>query len=662
MKNFVLLIFLVYLASCSRSIVDTDLKLGDGTDVDVTLEAELGKGVSNPSLFYNATDDVWEICNEGVPCLPIADTDIFIKDITVHSDFLIGSPTGIDSLKEVSNSAWSAGIVSGFGLTDNGDGTIDLAAGEALIRDSASATADLYSAAVGAQAGITLTDESGNFVYLDYNAGSPQFVVSTADTAHNGQDRILAYYISRVGNDLYIVDTRGDGTDHPAKANRRELEIAKFKRAEGGSMIGDNSDLSLLVTAGAFYYINTEMSHVGFDTSVAGTANANVFTYYYQDGAGGWTVVEDQKDIDSSNYDDGDGTLASVDQGVFSTTYKVDWVYVIHGNPSKLGVVYGQAQGSLAVIQDRDPPTSVPPEIENSGSLIGRIIVEEDDTSFTLVESTFGSNFSSSTVGSHNDLAGLQGGDTAEYFHLDNTDYTSLTDANAQLDAIQTDGSPSFAGLAVTAGSFVIAPDPEFNSTGYMGLPTGTDAQRPGSPSIFDFRGNTDQGCIEYYTGSAWACVGSGDGGGIPLMGKGSLYTSNGSTNGEWTACADGEILEWDAAEVAGIKCVNNLADDKYSATEVAWGTYDGAALFRRCLTVGSDITVTGNITTWDSALNPIHIANYSGTLWNVHIVGANGTDYAIISYDDSDGTVDAEIGGSYKIGAGSKFCMEYTK
>ena len=40
-----------------------------------------------------------------------------------------------------------------------------------------------------------------------------------------------------------------------------------------------------------------------------------------------------------------------------------------------------------------------------------------------------------------------------------------------------------------------------------------------------------------------------------PVMAKGSIVTSNGSSNGEFTACANGEILEWDSAETAGVKC-----------------------------------------------------------------------------------------------------------
>jgi len=57
---------------------------------------------------------------------------------------------------------------------------------------------------------------------------------------------------------------------------------------------------------------------------------------------------------------------------------------------------------------------------------------------------------------SHNDLDGLQGGVANEYYHLDNSDYTALSDANAQLEDLQIDGSPSFSGLTIDTLSGVL--------------------------------------------------------------------------------------------------------------------------------------------------------------------------------------------------------------
>lgn len=49
-------------------------------------------------------------------------------------------------------------------------------------------------------------------------------------------------------------------------------------------------------------------------------------------------------------------------------------------------------------------------------------------------------------------------------------------------------------------------------ATGALGLPTGTVAQRPGSPSAGFFRYNSDNTVVEYWNGSAWNSLGTGTG------------------------------------------------------------------------------------------------------------------------------------------------------
>lgn len=67
-KILLALVLVVIGVANARTIVDVLLQIGNGTDVDVEIEAELGKGVNNPALKYNATDDAWEFCNEGAAC------------------------------------------------------------------------------------------------------------------------------------------------------------------------------------------------------------------------------------------------------------------------------------------------------------------------------------------------------------------------------------------------------------------------------------------------------------------------------------------------------------------------------------------------------------------------------------------------------------------
>ncbi len=102
---------------------------------------------------------------------------------------------------------------------------------------------------------------------------------------------------------------------------------------------------------------------------------------------------------------------------------------------------------------------------------------------------------------------------------------------------------------------------------------------------------------------------------------------------------------------------------DQYSETEIKWGLWNGEQLYRRCFTVGSDITSSTTIVTWDASLNPKGIVNHSGVVWNLVTVTANASssNYSQIYYEDSTGNVVGN-GSTYKIGAGTSFCMNYTK
>lgn len=77
----------------------------------------------------------------------------------------------------------------------------------------------------------------------------------------------------------------------------------------------------------------------------------------------------------------------------------------------------------------------------------------------------------------------------------------------------------------------------------------------------------------------------------LGLLGKGSIITSDGTTNGEFTACANGEILEYDSAQAAGIKCVTKPAD---SGPNIVVGASSGPAA-NPCNIPSISITTTGN-------------------------------------------------------------------
>jgi hypothetical protein len=85
------------------------------------------------------------------------------------------------------------------------------------------------------------------------------------------------------------------------------------------------------------------------------------------------------------------------------------------------------------------------------------------------------------------------------------------------------------------------------NSTGYLRLPIGTTAQRPGSPVIGDFRYNTDRTVLEYYNGTGWAGIGvfEASGGTVTTAGgyRTHVFTSPGTLLVTSGSTANAEIL-----------------------------------------------------------------------------------------------------------------------
>lgn len=80
--------------------------------------------------------------------------------------------------------------------------------------------------------------------------------------------------------------------------------------------------------------------------------------------------------------------------------------------------------------------------------------------------------------------------------------------------------SPTFSGTATFGG------DVALSGTGYLDLPAGTTAQRPGSPNSGMIRFNTTLGQFEGYNGTAWSAVGGGATGG----GSDAVFLENGNT------------------------------------------------------------------------------------------------------------------------------------
>lgn len=300
----------------------------------------------------------------------------------------------------------STGVSTGGTITDDGDGTITVAAGTGLIRATDSDVAQIlwtdWSAESGAN--VALTDNDMNYIYVEYNAGSPQ-VVATTTVRTDDNTNVLLGTIYREGTTLHITETaKPQVGDHALRMINRLKAVAPYARESGG-ILSETGTRNIAVTAGTWWHGLTKFTTSSLDTSVSGT-----FRYFYRDGATGWTEVTAQTQIDNTQYDNNSGTLATLS----NNKYGVHWVYL--GQDSDYYVLYGQGDYTRSEAENADAPASNPPHFaESHAKLIGKIVILKSASTFTSVISAFDTFLNTSTAQDHGSLSGLTDDDHTQY-------------------------------------------------------------------------------------------------------------------------------------------------------------------------------------------------------------------------------------------------------
>lgn len=308
----------------------------------------------------------------------------------------------------------SSGVITGMTLSDGGSGTVDIASGTMFIRTTASDVGDILSANFAGATGVALTDNSINFVFIDYNSGTPQPLISTTPSV-TPQDNVVVGIVWREGTTLYISEVNVPTPQVSQKLSRRLVLVEGVTR-QSGIITGETGTREITITAGAVWLALADYSLAAFDSSAAGT-----WIYYFRDGSGGWTAVTSSTQINNTQYDDNSGSLATLSNNQFG----VHWVY--QSIASQIYVLYGQDTYTLTEAQDALVPATSPLQITNLHTiLIAKIIIEKNAAVFTEILLPWDSIFAGGLASAHNDLSGIQGGAANDYFHFTEAQHDAL--------------------------------------------------------------------------------------------------------------------------------------------------------------------------------------------------------------------------------------------
>jgi hypothetical protein len=311
-------------------------------------------------------------------------------------------------------------------ITDNLDGSVTVAAGAGLIKTDEAGAEDTPTGINQGQgsklsiiewaqdAAVALTDQAYNYIYID-ETGAVRVTTDFYSISFTREFTVGRAY--RDGTDVVV---RLCGTNAWNFNRRVQLfgeERFPVERATG-LILGETGTRNVTVTAGILWAELVNRFSIGaIDTSLADT-----FTYWHV-AAGTWTKVLSQTQISNTHYNN----IATGLVALTGNQYAVHWVWVVHDG--SLHIVYGRdAHPNIASAEAEPKPTTLPGLLSSYGSFIGRIIIQRNAASFASVSSAFDTVLSTSGVTNHNDLAGLQGGQADEYYHLTGPQHTLLTD------------------------------------------------------------------------------------------------------------------------------------------------------------------------------------------------------------------------------------------
>lgn len=397
------------------------------------------------------TSDTEAFCGNGLIKRVYRNNGEFIVNTDIIDlGTLIGAPTN-NSLQDMFNIGFNAGWVSGQEVSDNLDGTVDIALGTGYVRTFDDEQAPLKSFDIIAFENVALVDQAENYVYVDYNSGNPIVLVTQTGSTilDNENDKYELYEIFREGTDLHITDHRQRAKNVGSRVQQRIYSINKIERANsvGGLIISESADnnRNVLMSAGFLWVKLNPIPIEAIDTS-----GADTFDRYYLTGGTTWNKTTGNTTWDNINYND--TTTGIVEMVVNRYSFQDFWLDA----DNELVSVYGNAQ-YVSLAGASDAPVSIaPPRTDDHAIYIGRIVFRKSDTIAQVVLTAFGSTlFGGSSTNSHPLLSGLtwlgsgHSGNPNKLAGFDGAGVATEYDINPFDQDLNTTDSPEFAGLDV---------------------------------------------------------------------------------------------------------------------------------------------------------------------------------------------------------------------
>lgn len=303
----------------------------------------------------------------------------------------------ITNVQDYLNHSGSTGFSTGGILSDGGSGTVDFTAGTGFIRATDNDTAPLLSFDFAAETGLAIPTDTTRYIYIDYNNGSPQSVISSNEFDEDNT-KIKIGVASNEGGTLHIFNLGVRLEESIGQAGRFLRRVHGITRdiRRGGLIFGETGTRNITLTTGHLWWGRTDYTISALDTSISGSVD-----FYYRASPSGFTKISAQTDWDNLNWDDGTGTLNDLG----NNKWGVLWAYIEPDD--EVSFVYGRAEhNTQASAEMQSIPSTLPAHLQDTAVLAARFVFQQNAGSASI-SSAFDVVFTSAGVTAHSDLSTL---------------------------------------------------------------------------------------------------------------------------------------------------------------------------------------------------------------------------------------------------------------
>lgn len=402
-------------------------KFGEWEEVGVNLKAIRELAADGfPAADYDATTETAEW---------------FMRTMTAADGITITNPTGAagnptfefdadtgkvsflpgatySTVQKFVDTMHSPGIITGGDLSDLGSGNVRISAGTMMIRIADDDVSDLPFADFAQTDFAVPNDQLTRFFGVVYNGGSPIVEMRTSFNWNKDSEIPLGSAVRLSSTITVITNNKYRMGDPITNIIQRFDAVGPTQRDNsiGGLALGETGTRNVTVSAGRIW---SRLSD--FDTTSKNSSTDTMLSAYFN--GTNLTVTSGLTQWDNLQYNDmGTGSLVTMGNNKYANLW-----FFMSFDGTKYGFAYGTAEyNTIGDAATEGVPPYLTQNFFNQALLLGRFIFQKSAATADIIESAFVTPFTSAAINTHNNLGGLQGGTTNEFYHLTAAQFNSV--------------------------------------------------------------------------------------------------------------------------------------------------------------------------------------------------------------------------------------------